>query len=397
MNKITIIGAGASGLFCASLLAKKNFKVTVIDNGKKIGRKIAMSGGGFCNFTNQFIEPNAYLSQNQHFCKSALKRFTQWDFIQLVDSYNIPYHEKELGQLFCDRTAQDIIDLLKQECAQNNVEFQLQCEVISVKKENNQFILHTNKGAHKTERLIIATGGLSLPKLGATSIGYKIAQYFSIPIVPVRAGLVPFTLTSDLLEKLSTLSGISLSVLIKVNTVQFENQLLFTHRGLSGPAILQISNYWQAGQSITISLLPHCDLIEFLQDKQQTAPNIQLKTALQSLLPNRLVDLVVDLFKLPNLPLKQLIMSQIKQIEKALTQWEITPNGTEGYRTAEVTIGGVSTDFISSKTMATKVDPNLFFIGEVLDVTGWLGGYNFQWAWSSAYACASEMQFKQTN
>lgn len=403
-NAITIIGAGASGLFCASLLAQKGFKVTVLDNGKKVGRKIALSGGGFCNFTNLFAESKNYLSHNRHFCKSALKRFTPSDFIQFVERHHIPYHEKELGQLFCDRSARDIIDLLKKECDRHQVQFKLQCEVLSVKKENDLFVVKTKEqtreqthpGSHQTKRLIIATGGLSLPKLSATPIGYKIAQQFSIPIIPVRAGLVPFTLAPDLLAKLAPLSGISLPVIVStdssVQNQQFQNQLLFTHRGLSGPAILQISNYWQSGQTISISLLPDCDLIDFLTQQKQGSPNSQLKTTLQLLLPKRLVEVVIELFDLPNLPLKQLTLSQLNQIQTALTQWQITPNGTEGYRTAEVTLGGVNTDFISSKTMAAKTDPNLFFIGEVLDVTGWLGGYNFQWAWSSAFACAHEMQ-----
>lgn len=395
-NTVTIIGAGASGLFCASLLAEKGFNVIVIDNGKKIGRKIAMSGGGFCNFTNLNLDPNCYLSQNPHFCKSALKRFTQWDFIQLIDQAKIRYHEKERGQLFCDHSAQEIIDLLAKRCKDNHVQFRLKQEVNEVIKEGDEFILKTAQGEVKSAYLIVATGGLSMPKLGATSIGYKIASQFGIPIVPVRAGLVPFTLDPLLLDKLSPLSGIALPVLAQTGSAQFENQLLFTHRGLSGPAMLQLSNYWQVGTEITLSLCPHCDLIQFLQEKRQSSPNSFLKTALQFLLPNRAVEILIELFTLPNLPLKQLTQAQLLYIKTALTEWKIKPNGTEGYRTAEVTLGGVDTHFISSKTMAAKTEPHLFFIGEVLDVTGWLGGYNFQWAWSSAFACASEMILAQT-
>ncbi|WP_085248523.1 NAD(P)/FAD-dependent oxidoreductase [Gilliamella mensalis] len=387
-TKITIVGAGAAGLFCAGLLGQKGYDVTVFDNGKKLGRKILMSGGGKCNFTNLTVESSNYISSNPHFCKSALKRFTQWDFIQLVNQYNIAYHEKDHGQLFCDNSAQDIVDMFINECQKGHVKFMMQTQVEDIDSDGLGFKLHTSRGMIDCENLIIATGGLSMPALGMTSIGYKIAEKFDIPVVPVRAGLVPFTLHKPLLDVLSTLSGIAIPVEVSNKRISFKENLLFTHRGLSGPAILQISSYWQAGESITINLLPDLTFDSSFKPLLAQNRNQTIKNCLAKILPKRLIEELIKLNLIKDITVKQLDLKQQQDLYNTLTHWSITPNGTEGYRTAEVTLGGVSTDALSSKTMAVKTYPNLYFIGEVVDVSGWLGGYNFQWAWSSAFACA---------
>lgn len=387
-NKITIIGAGAAGLFCAGLLGQKGYDVTVIDNGKKLGRKILMSGGGKCNFTNLNVEATHYISENRHFCKSALKRFTQWDFIQLVNQYNIAYHEKDHGQLFCDNSAQDIVDMLAQECQKGQVKFMLNTQLDDVEAEQQGFKLSTSQGFVHTDKLIVATGGQSMPALGMTAIGYKIAEKFSIPVVPVKAGLVPFTLHKPLLEVLSALSGIAVPVEVSNQRISFKENLLFTHRGLSGPAILQISSYWQAGEAIIINLLPDVSFEGDFQRLLENNRNQSIKNCLAQILPKRLIEALMQLNLIADLTVKQLTPTQQQVLYQTLTRWMVTPNGTEGYRTAEVTLGGVSCDALSSKTMEAKNHPNLYFIGEVVDVAGWLGGYNFQWAWSSAFACA---------
>ncbi|RKS85155.1 hypothetical protein DES39_1664 [Orbus hercynius] len=389
--KITIVGAGASGLLCASLLGQNHFDVTVIDNGKKPGRKILMSGGGHCNFTNLTIEADNYLSQNPHFCKSALKRFTQWDFLNLVTRYNIPYYEKEHGQLFCQHSAQDIVNMLLKECEKGQVKFNMQTELDDIKQTESGFQLSTNKGQIESDKVIIATGGLSMPKLGTTPIGYRIAEKFNLPVIPVRAGLVPFTLQQSLLDSLSPLAGIATFAEVSTASKQFKGNLLFTHRGLSGPAILQLSSYWQVGEAVRINLLPNDDMNAFFAVQRQEANNQYIKTILAKLLPKRLIETLIELQIIIDVPLKQLNSKQQQQLIDQLTNWQIIPNGTEGYRTAEVTLGGVSTDVLSSKSMMVTSVPNLYFIGEVIDVTGWLGGYNFQWAWSSAYACANDV------
>ncbi|MWN05024.1 NAD(P)/FAD-dependent oxidoreductase [Gilliamella sp. Pas-s95] len=387
-TKITIVGAGAAGLFCASLLGQKGYDVTVIDNGKKVGRKILMSGGGKCNFTNLNIEAKHYLSQNPHFCKSALKRYTQWDFIHLVNQYHIAYHEKDHGQLFCDDSAQLIVNMLVKECQKGGVSFMLQTQLNDIESNTEKFKLHTSKGVIESDKVIIATGGLSMPALGMTSIGYKIAEKFDLPVVPVKAGLVPFTLHKPLLEVLSTLSGISVPVEVSNSKICFKDNLLFTHRGLSGPAILQISSYWQTGEAIKINLLPDRQFETEFKPLLEANRNQNIKNCLAQILPKRLIEALIQLNLVSDLMVKQLTPKQQQNLYDTLTQWSIVPNGTEGYRTAEVTLGGVSTDALSSKTMEAKKQPNLYFIGEVVDVSGWLGGYNFQWAWSSAFACA---------
>lgn len=391
-HSIAIIGAGAAGLFCAALLGQQGFSVTVFDNGKRAGRKILMSGGGRCNFTNLNLSASHYLSNNPHFCKSALSRFTQWHFIEFIQQHQIPYTEREHGQLFCERSAQEIVDLLFTECQKGHVNFQFNHELISIQKQESQFVLDFTEKKVMADRVIVASGGLSMPRLGTTPVGYKIAESFAIPIIPVRAGLVPFTLHKTQLEKLSTLAGISVPVTVSsLSGHTFKEDLLFTHRGLSGPAILQISNYWQAGETIIINFFPDNDAETFFEQAYLNAPNQKLKTLLSQRLPKRLVDCLQQLEQIPDLLLKQLTHRQKQALLQTLTQWSIIPNGTEGYRTAEVTLGGVDTRFISSKTMAANSEANLYFIGEVLDVTGWLGGYNFQWCWSSASACAESI------
>ena len=390
---VVIVGAGAAGLFCAAQAGQLGLRVLVVDNGKKAGRKILMSGGGRCNFTNMYAEPAAYLSQNPHFCKSALARYTQWDFIELVSRYQIAYHEKTLGQLFCDDSAEQIVDMLLKECELGQVVIRLRSEILNVERmENGEFSLQLNGEQVNCRSLVIASGGLSMPGLGATPFGYKIAEQFGLKVLPTRAALVPFTLHKPLLDHLQTLSGVAVpSVVTAESGTSFRESILFTHRGLSGPAILQLSSYWQAGEKVTINLLPDCDLSAFLDAERAEHPNQSLKNTLAKQLPKRLVECLQTLGQIPDVTLKQLNASQQIQVVETLQAWQVIPNGTEGYRTAEVTLGGVDTNELSSKTMQAHKAPGLFFIGEVVDVTGWLGGYNFQWAWSSAWACAQAL------
>lgn len=389
---VVIIGAGAAGMFCAAQAGQLGCRVLLLDNGKKPGRKILMSGGGRCNFTNMHAEPAAYLSSNPHFCKSALARYTQWDFIDLVNRYGIAYHEKTLGQLFCDESAQQIVDMLVQECELGQVSLRLRSEVISVEKTAAGFELQLNGSKVSARSLVVASGGLSMPGLGATPFGYKLAEQFGLQVLPTRAALVPFTLHKPLLEHSQTLSGVSVPAEITAeNGTRFREAILFTHRGLSGPAVLQISSYWQPGEFVSINLLPTLDLAGFLDEQRQAHPNQSLKNTLALHLPKRLVECLQTLGQLPEATLKQLTPGQIATLVDNLQNWRVQPNGTEGYRTAEVTIGGVDTHALSSKTMQVNKVPGLYFIGEVVDVTGWLGGYNFQWAWSSAWACAQAL------
>nr|WP_129742015.1 NAD(P)/FAD-dependent oxidoreductase [Escherichia coli] len=379
-------------MFCSALAGQAGRRVLLIDNGKKPGRKILMSGGGRCNFTNLYVGPGAYLSQNPHFCKSALARFTQWDFIDLVNKHGIAWHEKTLGQLFCDDSAQQIVDMLVDECEKGNVAFRLRSEVLSVAKDDTGFTLELNGMTVGCEKLVIATGGLSMPGLGASPFGYKIAEQFGLNVLPTRAGLVPFTLHKPLLEELQVLAGVAVpSVITAENGTVFRENLLFTHRGLSGPAVLQISSYWQPGEFVSINLLPDVDLETFLNEQRNAHPNQSLKNTLAVHLPKRLVERLQQLGQIPDVSLKQLNVRDQQTLISTLTDWRVQPNGTEGYRTAEVTLGGVDTNELSSRTMEARKVPGLYFIGEVMDVTGWLGGYNFQWAWSSAWACAQDL------
>ncbi|MFK3877752.1 NAD(P)/FAD-dependent oxidoreductase [Pantoea agglomerans] len=386
---VIIIGAGAAGLFCAAQAGQRGRRVLLLDNGKKPGRKILMSGGGRCNFTNLYTEPAAYLSHNPHFCKSALARYTQWDFIDLVNRHGIAWHEKTLGQLFCDDSAQQIVDLLLAECDKGNVTLRLRSEVLSVARDESGYTLQLNGSTVQAEKLVIASGGLSMPGLGATPFGYKIAEQFGLSVFPTRAALVPFTLHKPLLEQLQTLSGVALETTIDAQDgTRFKEAMLFTHRGLSGPAVLQISSYWLPGEFVTIDLSPATPLEAFLTAQREAHPNLSLKNSLAKILPKRLVEVLQALKVVPDITLKQLNSKQQTELAQTLHAWRIQPNGTEGYRTAEVTLGGVDTTQLSSKTMEARAVPGLYFIGEVADVTGWLGGYNFQWAWSSAWACA---------
>ncbi|MEP1385838.1 MAG: NAD(P)/FAD-dependent oxidoreductase [Paraglaciecola sp.] len=382
---VIVIGAGAAGLFCAIEAAKRGRSVTVLDHAKRLGGKILMSGGGRCNFTNMYASHENFLSNNPHFCKSALSRYTQWDFIGLVCEHGIAYHEKTLGQLFCDDSAKDILNMLLAECEKAGVTITNQCEILSVQKSETGFELNTAKGQFQSESLVVATGGLSMPKLGASPYGYQIAEQFGLKVLPTRAGLVPFTLHEQDKKVLAELSGISLDASASCNNTSFNENILFTHRGLSGPAVLQISSFWEPGQSVEFDLFPNGDLLAELQKAQQNQPDVQLSTALSSHYPKRYVQAALPYLGVENKPLKQYQGKQLEQAALAFHQWQLKPNGTEGYRTAEVTLGGVDTDELSSKTMEAKKVKGLYFVGEVMDVTGWLGGFNFQWAWSSGW------------
>ncbi|MFC0140740.1 NAD(P)/FAD-dependent oxidoreductase [Erwinia mallotivora] len=389
---VIIIGAGAAGLFCAAQAGQRGKRILLIDNGKKAGRKILMSGGGRCNFTNLYTEPAAYLSNNSHFCKSALARYTQWDFIDLVNRHRIAWHEKTLGQLFCDDSAQQIVDLLLKECEAAKVTLRLRSQILNVTRDDAGYTVELNGGVVQAEKLVIASGGLSMPGLGASPFGYKIAEQFGLKVLPTRAGLVPFTLHKPLLEQLQSLSGVAVpSILTAEDGTTFKEALLFTHRGLSGPAVLQISSYWQPGEIITINLSPARCLDSLITDERKAHPNQNLKNTLAKVLPRSLAECLQQLGKLPACTLKQLNSSQQNELVASLHNWQVQPGGTEGYRTAEVTLGGVDTHALSSKTMEAREVPGLYFIGEVVDVTGWLGGYNFQWAWSSAWACGQAL------
>jgi len=387
-SDVIIIGAGASGLMCAIEAGKRGRQVIVLDHANKAGKKILMSGGGRCNFTNYSIEPDNFISNNPHFCKSALSRYTQWDFLALISRYQIPYHVREHGQLFCNDSAKDIQTMLLSECINAGVKVQLNTSIDNIALNTDRFYLNTNQGSFKSRSLVIATGGLSIPKMGATPFGYKIAEQFGIPVIPTRPGLVPLTLQLEDKEQFSALSGIATPCIISNKQYSFKENMLFTHRGLSGPAVLQISSYWHKGEEITIDLLPELNLDSELKLKRQGKIKSSLKTILEAYLPKRLLNCLLP-EELLTISLQDISDRQVVLIADHLHNWTIKPNGTEGYRTAEVTVGGVDCESISSKTMESKQVSGLYFIGEVLDVTGWLGGYNFQWAWSSAW-CAGQ-------
>jgi len=349
-----------------------------------------LSGGGRCNFTNMDVTADNFISHNPHFCKSALSRYTQWDFIGMVNDHNIPYHERDLGKLFCDDSAKDILDMLLAECKKVKVKVHLNIKIDEIDQVRNQFITKTQDRDYRSDSLVIACGGLSIPKMCASPLGYKIAEQFGHHIWPTSAGLVPLTLQNHDKEKFETLSGVSVESNVSNERMAFNKEnILFTHRGLSGPAILQISSYWQAGEAIKVNLLPEMDVVELIRERQIKQPNTKLKNLLGEILPKRLIP---ALFKkeIIEKPLQELSQVLISEITEQLQSWQIKPNGTEGYRTAEVTLGGVDCDELSSKTMESKKTKGLYFIGEVVDVTGWLGGYNFQWAWSSGW-CAGQV------
>jgi predicted Rossmann fold flavoprotein len=390
---------------CAAIAGKRGRSVVVIDHANKVGKKILMSGGGRCNFTNTFTHPSYYISSNPHFCKSALARFTQWDFIQLVQKHKIPHHEKKLGQLFCSDKAQDILNLLLDECAEASAAIYSQCSITSVTALDEtqapfRYSVLTNLGAIQCESLVVATGGLSIPTMGATGLGYQIAEQFGLPLIPRTAGLVPFTLTPAQLEQFSACVGNSAEVQITCGEHSFTEALLFTHRGLSGPAVLQISSCWQPGQHININLLPHLDLVEHLTEQQKNRPKALLATLMSELLTKNIAHCFCSVFhaalnQAPSpsaenttRPINQYSLKELKLLAQTFQAWSLMPAGTEGYRTAEVTLGGVDVDYLSSKSMEAKQQKGLFFIGEVVDVTGHLGGFNFQWAWASGFAAA---------
>ena len=386
---VIIIGAGASGLMCAIEAGKRGRRVLVLDHANKAGKKILMSGGGRCNFTNYTVEANQYMSANSHFCKSALSRYSQWDFLALIHKYAIAFHEREHGQLFCDDSAKEIVKMLLTEVKQTGGAVQLTSTIEKITSPaSNNFVIKTTECQFKTQALVIATGGLSIPKIGATPFGYKVAEQFSIPVLPTRAGLVPFTLHRDDKEKLPPLAGVSIWCKVSNQHQSFEENMLFTHRGLSGPVILQLSSYWRAGEEILINLLPNIDLVALLIKQRQQHRPLKVKTFLGYHLPKRLLTTCVPEAFLET-QFSDLSDKKIQAIQQILQHWSLKPNGTEGYRTAEVTLGGIDCNALSSKTFECKQVKGLFFIGEVVDVTGWLGGYNFQWAWSSGW-CAGQ-------
>ena len=381
-----IIGGGAAGLMCAITAGQRGRQVLVLEHANKVGKKILLSGGGRCNFTNMHIEPECFLSANPDFCISALARYTQWDFIDLVERHGIAWHEKTQGQLFCDESSKAILAMLLRECDQAGVEIHTECEVSTIDC-NRSFHLVTSHGEFAAESLVVASGGLSIPKMGASGIGYEIAEQFDVRVLPYRAGLVPFVFDDAFRDLSERLSGVSVRARVSTGVHSFVDNILFTHRGLSGPAVLQLSSYWQQGAPIIVDLLPEHDALEFLKSCKQMQPKAMLRTLLGQHLPKNLV-LELETLWWPQWADKAMADwpgRLLAEIAERLKNWVLTPAGTEGYRTAEVTLGGVDTRDLSSKTMESKVQERLYFIGEVVDVTGHLGGFNFQWAWSSGY------------
>lgn len=415
---VIIIGAGASGLYCALTAGRRGRRVLVLDHANKAGKKILMSGGGRCNFTNYFVEPEHFIGANPHFCKSALSRYPSWEFIGMVEAHQIPYHEREHGQLFCDDSAQNILTMLLDECAAVGVQVRLNAQIdrvqaidslqISDKEDKARFQLTTSKKLNKKdvasdvkssqtryscESLIVATGGLSIPTMGASGIGYELAQQFGHTLITTDASLVPFTFTDKTGELIRALAGISLPVIASNERISFKLPVLFTHRGLSGPAMLQLSNYWQTGETIRINLLPDIDVTALLLDHKKSHPRQLIRTVLtdntSGALPKKLLAaLQTHLWEdIKDTELANIKDERLIELGEVLNGWTLKPSGTEGYRTAEVTRGGIKTDEVSSKTMQSNLQEGLYFVGEVLDVTGWLGGYNFQWAWASGFVC----------
>ncbi|MGH8085450.1 MAG: NAD(P)/FAD-dependent oxidoreductase [Lysobacter sp.] len=395
---VLVIGGGAAGLMCALTAGHRGRRVLVVEHANKVGKKILMSGGGRCNFTNTGTSPENFLSANRHFCKSALARYTPWHFIEMVERHGIAYHEKELGQLFCDVSSKLIVKMLLDECADAGVRVETSCGVDRVlhgetgAAGSKLFHLHTARGAFATPALVVATGGLSIPSMGASGFGYELARQFGHAVLPIRAGLVPLTLSGKHQERLADLSGVALPVTASCNGRDFSNFMLVTHRGISGPSILQISSYWQPGDTLRLDLLPGRDVLDALLQLQAERPAAELRTLLGELLPKRFAQRLCEVW-LPQLqparPIRQFNLPQLREVAAVLADWPLVASGTEGYRTAEVTLGGVDTDGVSSSTMQSRHVPGLYFIGEVLDVTGWLGGYNFQWAWASGHAAGN--------
>ena len=381
---VVVIGAGAAGLMCAAEAGRRGRHVCLLDHSHKLAEKIRISGGGRCNFTNLFADPSSFLSENEHFCKSALSRYTQYDFIDMVERAGIAFHEKKLGQLFCDDTAQQIIDVLKQNVLEAGVHLHQGIKVSAVTKDQDKFVIETDKMRIQADSLVVATGGLSIPKIGATDFGYQLARQFDLHVTDVRAGLVPLTFTDNLLRFCKSLSGLSVDAVVRCGQTSFREGLLFTHRGLSGPSVLQISSYWQDGQALLINLAPEINLTEDIAAAKQQQGRADILTLLSRHLPRRLAAAILDREGITG-RIADLSSADIGRLHDVVHNWQVVPSGTEGYRTAEVTLGGVHTAALSSKTMEANSCPGLYFIGEVIDVTGHLGGYNFQWAWSSGW------------
>ncbi|MDC0356667.1 NAD(P)/FAD-dependent oxidoreductase [Candidatus Pelagibacter sp.] len=381
---VIIIGAGAAGMMSAIEAGKRGRKVLLVDHYKKIGEKIRISGGGRCNFTNIHTNPNKFLSQNPKFVRSALSQYTQNDFINLINKYEIKFHEKKLGQLFCDHSAQQIVEMLLKECELANVTIIKEFIIKNVTKENDQYLVSTETDKYSSQSLIIATGGLSVPKIGATSFGYEIAKKFDHDIIETLPALVPLTFNEKILEMCNELTGLSVEAIVSFNKTLFQEGMLFTHRGLSGPSILQISSYWKLGDNIKVNLSPKLNIYQLLEEKRKLNPKFDILNIVSEILPKRLAQIICSENKVSG-NISELSNKILKQLGENINNWLINPTGSEGYRTAEVTLGGVNTKELSSKTMMSNKHKNLFFIGEVVDVTGHLGGYNFQWAWSSGY------------
>ncbi len=381
---VIIIGAGAAGMMCAIEAGKRGRSVYLIDHAKKIAEKIRISGGGRCNFTNLYTDYKAFLSKNEHFCKSALMQFTQADFISLINKHGIEHHEKKLGQLFCDSSSKNIIDMLLKECDGANVKIEIETSIKNIEFIDGKYQVKTNRCDVTCDSLVIATGGLSIPKIGASKFGYDIAKQFGLNVLDTRAGLVPLTFNDKLLEQCKNLAGVSVDALVSYKKTSFSEALLFTHRGLSGPAILQISSYWQEGEEIIINLAPDIEVLTVLKNQKQNQPKHDIQTILFSILPKRLAQSICEDKDISG-RIADLSDKKLMVLADTINNWHVKPSGTEGYRTAEVTIGGVDTSELSSKTMEAKKQKGLYFIGEVVDVTGHLGGFNFQWAWSSGY------------
>lgn len=387
---VVIIGAGAAGLMCAAVAGARGRRVLVLDSANKVGKKILMSGGGRCNFTNMYSAPEHFISSNPHFVKSALSRYTPWDFIALVEKHSVPYHEKKAGQLFCDRSSKDIVRMLLDECEAVGVKIYTQSPAsdIELGSARSPHFLQTPKFSVSCESLVIASGGYSIPTLGSTGFGFDFARSLGISVLPTRAGLVPVALDPQQRKNFVDLAGVSVDTVTEAGGASFRENILFTHKGLSGPAILQASSYWKPGEAMDIDLFPELDLVEHIQKAQQQRPKLELKNLLGETLTKRVAQRWCDLW-LENKPLEQLSKDDIERVQATCKPWRIRPAGTEGYRTAEVTLGGVDTNALSSKTMEARDHPGLYFIGEVVDVTGHLGGHNFQWAWASGHAAGT--------
>ncbi len=390
MYDVCIIGAGAAGMMCAATAGARGQRVLILDHAKAAGEKIRISGGGRCNFTNIHSGPANFLSGNKHFCKSALAGYTPQDFIALVNSYGIAWHEKTLGQLFCDDSAKQIIAMLLDECAKAGNELRFKTSISDVAKTENGFSITTDSGVFESRALVVACGGPSIPKMGATGYGYRLAEQFGLDVIEPRAGLVPLTFTDALKEPLQALSGVSVNAAVRHGKTLFEEALLFTHRGLSGPAILQISSYWREGESIRLDLAPGSDVLGTLKEIRRAHPKQSPSSALARVLPQKLAAFLTE--TVPHQRIADMSDKALTTLTEAVSNWSVKPAGTEGFRTAEVTLGGVDTSGLNSKTMETKSVPGLYFIGEVVDVTGHLGGHNFQWAWASGVACGKALR-----